>query len=224
LGNNQASAPCNGCPVFTTKPKANAGLNQSIVYPTTSATLTGVASSDSNGTITSYVWSQVSGPSASVLSLASLVSPTVTGLVPGTYVYQLKVTDNGLKSDSSSVIVIVVKPNLPPVANAGEAQSITMPSDSVILDGSASYDPDGSIVSYNWTVVSGPCGATIASPHAARSLLTFQQQGSYALQLTVTDNSGASSSAQTTITVKTTPIVIKMLLFYSDGSSKTFIP
>lgn len=38
--------------------------------------------------------------------------------------------------------------NKEPVANAGDNQVITQPTDSVILDGSASADPDGTITAY----------------------------------------------------------------------------
>jgi hypothetical protein len=46
--------------------------------------------------------------------------------------------------------------NVPPVAHAGTGQTITLPVDSVTLDGSASTDPDGTIVSYSWAKIAGP--------------------------------------------------------------------
>lgn len=221
LGTNQTSTPCNGCPILVTRPKANAGSSQTIDYPASSTTLNGTASTDSNGTIISYIWSQVSGPSSAVISLASLVTPTVTGLLPGTYVFQVKATDNSWKSDSSTVTITVTKANQPPVANAGQPQTISLPADSVSLDGSASYDPDGSIVSYSWSILSGPCGADILTPHAAKSFLVVQQAGSYALQLTVTDNSGANSSAQVNVTVNPADRIIKVVITYLSGKVVT---
>ncbi len=46
--------------------------------------------------------------------------------------------------------------NKPPVANAGADQKTTIPKDSVMLDGSASTDQDGTIASYKWTKIAGP--------------------------------------------------------------------
>jgi len=46
--------------------------------------------------------------------------------------------------------------NKPPIANAGADQTITLPIDSVMLDGSASTDLDNNITSYAWTKISGP--------------------------------------------------------------------
>jgi len=39
--------------------------------------------------------------------------------------------------------------NKSPIANAGPDQTITLPADSVILNGSVSSDPDGTISSYS---------------------------------------------------------------------------
>ncbi len=46
--------------------------------------------------------------------------------------------------------------NKPPIANAGPDQVISPPQDSTVLDGGASTDPDGNIVSYEWRVIAGP--------------------------------------------------------------------
>lgn len=42
------------------------------------------------------------------------------------------------------------KENKPPIAIAGPDQLITLPTDSILLDGRTSSDPDGSISSYLW--------------------------------------------------------------------------
>ncbi len=48
------------------------------------------------------------------------------------------------------------KENKSPIADAGADRTITLPKDSVLLDGSASTDPDGSITSYKCTKIVGP--------------------------------------------------------------------
>ena len=46
--------------------------------------------------------------------------------------------------------------NKSPTAVAGPDQVITLPTDSVSLDGSGSNDPDGTISNWLWTKISGP--------------------------------------------------------------------
>jgi hypothetical protein len=46
--------------------------------------------------------------------------------------------------------------NKPPISVAGPDQVITLPADSVLLDGKQSSDPDGIISSWLWTKISGP--------------------------------------------------------------------
>src|SRR5579863_8739156 len=55
----------------------------------------GSKSYDPDGTINSFAWSQASGPSTATITNSGTSAPTVAGLVAGTYVFQLSVTDNG---------------------------------------------------------------------------------------------------------------------------------
>ena len=52
----------------------------------------------------------------------------------------------------------------PPIANAGPDQVITLPTDSVSLDGRCSSDPDGKISEWLWTKISGPASFNIIKP------------------------------------------------------------
>src|SRR5678809_390901 len=56
--------------------------------------------------------------------------------------------------------------NQPPIALAGPDVTITLPIDSVMLDGSRSSDPDGKISAWQWTKVSGPASSTIVNATA----------------------------------------------------------
>ncbi|SHG08081.1 PKD domain-containing protein, partial [Flavisolibacter ginsengisoli DSM 18119] len=136
-------------------PTVNAGAPQTITLPTNSVTLNGTAS-DPDGSIASYSWTKISGGAATITS-PSNPSTTVTGLVEGSYVFRLTVTDNLGASSSGDVAVTVqtaTSANQPPTANAGADQSITQPASSVTLTGSGT-DADGTIASYSWTKLSG---------------------------------------------------------------------
>jgi hypothetical protein len=83
--------------------------------------------------------------------------------------------------------------NQVPVANAGSDQVIQLPVNSITLNGSGS-DADGTIASYQWTKVSGGT-ATLSGATTATLSLTDLEQGVYVFSLSVTDNGGASSTA-----------------------------
>ncbi len=92
-------------------------------------------------------------------------------------------------------------PNKTPVANAGADQTITLPIDFTTLDGSASKDPDGNIVSYGWVKVSGPGNPAIVNPSLPKTNVTELQEGNYVFQLTVKDDKGETATASVKIKV-----------------------
>ena len=69
--------------------------------------------------------------------MLSSASTTVTGLTQGVYQFQLKVTDNNGATDIDTIQVTVNAANIPPTANAGADQSITLPTNNVSLTGTA---------------------------------------------------------------------------------------
>jgi chitodextrinase len=187
LGNSRIAVPI--------VPVANAGTAQSVTLPTSQATLNG---SGSTGTITSYAWTQVSGPSTATITSSSAVSPTITGLVQGTYVFKLTVTGG-----STATVQVTVNPVPPPVAKAGSAQTITLPTNQVTLSGSTST---GTITSYNWTQLSGPANDTITTPATVGTKVTGMTAGVYVFQLSL---NGAVSTATVQVTVIQPPLVAK---------------
>jgi hypothetical protein len=184
-------------------PVANAGDSKNIFLPDNSVILDGSSSHDSDGQIVSYKWRQKSGPTSASISNVASGKTTASGLVNGIYVFILTVTDNDGAADTAEVTIGVYQtPNQDPIANAGEDTTIVMPESSVLLDGSASYDPDGTIISYHWEPLSGPSLASLDQPDDATCLMTgLLQNGTYDFELTVTDNKGATSSATVTVFV-----------------------
>jgi len=195
----------NACTVYTipanTAPIANPGANQTVPGPT--AVLDGSLSSD-NVAIVYYVWSEVSGPSAALITLPSGAKANVSGLVNGVYKFQLKVIDNGWMKDSAVVTVTVNSSGLHPVDSAGPAQTITLPTSSVTLTGTAS-EAGGTIASTKWSQMSGPSTATFGNTGALSTTASGLVQGVYVFELTATDASGVSVTSTVKITVNPAP-------------------
>jgi len=189
-------------PAANVPPAANAGSNQVIQLPLSTATLNGSGSADSDGTIASYEWTKVSGPATYTITSSSAATTTVTGLVQGVYIFELTVTDNDGATGTATVQVTVnAAPNQPPVAKAGNDQTIQLPTSTVTLDGVASTDPDGTITAYEWVKLSGPSAYSIASSTSSSTAVTGLVQGMYRFELTVTDNAGATGKDTVTVTV-----------------------
>ncbi len=95
-------------------------------------------------------------------------------------------------------IVSIVSLNQPPVANAGSDQTVEVTSIAgaeVILDGSLSSDPDGSITEYDWT----ENGSLIARGTMPTVILSI---GSHIITLTVTDDDGSAATDEVVINVQ----------------------
>ncbi|EDN70343.1 conserved hypothetical protein [Beggiatoa sp. PS] len=88
----------------------------------------------------------------------------------------------------------------------------------VMLDGSASTDTDGSIVSYEWSSSDGKT----ASDKTA--LFTFEQEGNYTITLTVTDNDGLTNSSQQMVNAASsqTAIQITSIISKPEYSGDTY--
>ena len=111
--------------------------------PVSSVILNAGSSTDPNGNISTYAWAKIAGPAAGTISSPSAASTTVTGLTAGVYSFELTVTDDSSAVDKDTVLVTVYPPlNTPPVAIAGPDQRLTLPVNSVSLNGTGSFDPD----------------------------------------------------------------------------------
>ncbi|MBI5665925.1 MAG: PKD domain-containing protein [Nitrospirae bacterium] len=93
---------------------------------------------------------------------------------------------------SNEVSKLVLPLNKPPVANAGGIYS-NAEGQVILLNGSGSVDPDGSIVRYEWDV-NGDGIYDYSDAPATRSH-TYSRQGVYTIKFRVTDNLGATSEA-----------------------------
>jgi hypothetical protein len=88
-------------------------------------------------------------------------------------------------------------PVIPPIAHAG-SDGVASAGEEVTLDGSSSYDPDGTIVSWVWRSLSDPQKPIVAEGEVA----TLNAHGyvEELIELTVTDNQGNANSDTMKIT------------------------
>ena len=182
-------------------PVANAGPDQTALV-TQTVTLNASGSSDVDGNTLTFAWSFVSRPSgsAAVLTNPTSVTPTFPVDAPGTYVVALVVNDGALNSAPDTVSITTL--NSPPVANAGPDQTVFVES-TATLDGSASTDIDGNLITFAWSLTSVPAGSTasLSNPTVVRPTFAVDRPGTYVAQLIVND--GVASSAADTVTITT---------------------
>ena len=153
--------------------------------------LNAIGSYDPDGTIIKYDWQQVSGPSKSVISARNEASTAAGNLIQGTYVFRLTVWDNKYQPSSTDMVIINGSPfaiNRLPVTYAGNDTVLTLPADSLLLDGSGSYDEDGKLIKYQWTFVTGPSTPVLSSPLGVKTIAGKLVKGIYYFKLTTWDN------------------------------------
>ena len=95
-------------------PTAVAGRDQ-IVTPGSVVTLDGSESSDNNGTISSWQWTQIYGTTVSLSTPTEATTSFTAPETPDSLVFTLTVTDNDGDSDTDTVSVVVRTITIPPV-------------------------------------------------------------------------------------------------------------
>ena len=183
-------------------PVSNAGPDQTTSYNQI-VTLDGSVSADSDGTISSYMWSQISGTGVELSSPSEQTTTFTSPSVEGNLVFRLFVVDDQSASDSDTVTISVVNTNIDPVANAGEDQIVGV-SESVTLDGSSSSDSDGTISSYLWSQISGQAVTLSAASEATTTFIAPNQENILVFELLVSDELGGASSDTVSILVQNT--------------------
>lgn len=85
----------------------------------------------------------------------------------------------------------------PPTAVINSSTAAYSPLDTAVFDGSASHDPDGTIVSHAWAMTARPAGSnsTIQMLNNGTTAELFVDfAGDYTIELTVTDDTGLTGS------------------------------
>ena len=199
-------------------PIADAGpdlvVNQSDI-----GTLYGGGSSDSDGTIASYLWVQdFSQSSGKILPLtnantaiASFTAPRIP-LDTALLAVKLTVTDHqgAYSTDRANVTIRNVDINRPPIANAGADQTVNEGDSSWVTLIGSGVDPDGFAVTNAWTQIAGPTVSYINPNDVTAQRITFYAPTVPAdtvltFQFTVTDIRGATGTDTVNITVRNAP-------------------
>ena len=175
------------------KPICNVRYKQSIPLPTNTATIQGSTSTDPDGSIVSYKWSIESGPNMPAMVSTTAADLKISGMVLGTYIYRLTVTDNlGATSSATSIVEMTGSGTLNklPIMNLGATKMVLLPTNSISISATGTYDPDGSIASGLWTQESGPATAVITNANSYTATVSSLVKGSYYFKFKATDNKG----------------------------------
>ena len=90
-------------------------------------------------------------------------------------------------------------PNTPPTASFTAAPTVGQAPLTVAFDGSASSDPDGTIVAYSWNFGDNSSGSGVTTSH------TYTAAGTFTVALTVRDDDNAINTTTRTVTVTSGP-------------------
>jgi len=195
--------------------------------------LNGTASFDPNAAALplSFAWTQVVPAGGTVptvaLAGANTATPTFTAPVvpPGgslTLTFQL-VVSNANGTSTPSTVDVAVSPVVAPVANAGPVQIVFPNTAGVTLDGTASRDPNGLPLTYQWTQVGG---TQVALSSATSATPTFTApNAAVKLDFALVVNNGYLSSfgALATVTVGARDAIRITVVEYRVGQQRLVV-
>ena len=234
-------------------PVANAGPDQDNIRSGATVTLDGSESTvDPRNTPLSYVWNYTEGTGMQItLERPDLQKPTfiadrlTNDMKDVTHVFTLTVTDKTGEFDTDTVMITVIAPepdiggnvvNMPPVAHAGQDMDV-ISGTTVILDGTGSRDPDGTIASWAWTLMNMNNDIPVTLERTNTATPTFvaniptsiSESVIHVFSLVVTDDQGVASEPDTvTITVLSNPLAevdihaSPLQLTIQEGGSSTY--
>ncbi|WNJ17064.1 glycosyl hydrolase [Pontibacter sp. G13] len=109
-----------------------------------------------------------------------------------------------------------------PIADAGENQIVVLPQSTTQLDGSASSDPAGGNLTYEWTQVYGPSVLQFTNSSSAQPTIQSLQSGVYLLELEVS-NGTYSDIDQVYVISNATANILPVISISSPSDGGEFI-
>ncbi|KAJ8910157.1 hypothetical protein NQ315_007486 [Exocentrus adspersus] len=183
-------------------PSERLGEDKIIYLPHNAITLSGNLSTDDHA-ITTWEWTKSADDAQKAVDMQDTRTPylQLSNLEEGMYTFSLKVTDSANQSSTAQVHVFVKPPtNKPPVANAGENQTISLPQTWIVVDASNSTD-DNKIMEFKWEQIEGPSTVTFRNANSSKTNVTGLTKGLYIFRVTVTDDNKNIASDKLYITV-----------------------
>ena len=180
-------------------------------------------SSDPDGNVLTYTWTQDDGPIDLGISGAEFEEVAFAGRAKGTYTFTVTAEDSFGAENEDTVLVTIL--NGKPAPKPGRNRAVDKDDDTdldVVLEGCASRDPNSytgynDIVDYQWQWTSGPQEVTLTQDGSVQPLRVRPKTtevvtragfdtsdlgpGAYAFTLTVTDADGLTGEANVEITV-----------------------
>ena len=111
-------------------------------------------------------------------------------------------TDSPTPPNTGSASTAVTLQDRPPIASFTSTPSSAPTGTAITFDGTASYDLDGTVVSYSWAFGDGATGAGSVVTHS------YSPAKTYTVTLTVTDNGGVTGSTTSQVTITDRPPVV----------------
>lgn len=178
------------------KPVADAGPDQT-GQTGTAVQLNGSGSLDVDNNPLTYFWSFTAKPEGSTATLSneSLVNPTFTPDLAGTYVLQLIVNDGQLDSDPDTVSITVPDTTPPPPADLGKITVGSITNGQVTITGTAGSVEGGGTVTISNSRTNETVSVTANADGSFATQIGVQANDS--LSLTVSDSSGNISPIRT---------------------------
>jgi PKD repeat protein len=212
--NTGASATDTATVVINMDPVADAGGPYTPNVGTSQA-LNGSGSSDPDGLIVLYEWDCTNDGTYDSVSV-SATNATCTWPTPGLFTIRLRVTDDdGATAEDTANVAV----NGPPVADAGGPYTLTQ-TFTATVDGSGSFDADGTIVLYEWDCNSD--GTLDIVGTGATGACTYPTAGNYTVTLTVTDNQGLTATSSDVVSVQNSGPVADAGGPYNVGQGQVF--
>lgn len=183
----------NHVPTAVAGPDLTANVFETVV-------LDGLASSDPDGDVLEFFWTQTDGPEQVALEGSAKAKVRFEPWKPGLYRFELVVSDGEDTSPPDSVTVTVLDGNRRPVAVVA-APARARVGEWVSLDGSRSYDPDRDPLTWEWSQIRGT-RFTLSGTDSPIAGFYPVLEGTVEFELVVRDRQVPSAPARASIIIE----------------------